>query len=493
MGLKINNNVTAISALRQLDMTNMGMSGSIGRLSTGLRIVSASDDPAGLVISEGMRAQVKGLKQADSNTQNAINMTKTAEGAMNEVQGLLSDMRALAIHAANSAVVDGAQLAADQNEISSTINAIDRIATTTQWGTRKLLDGTAGVNSSITDTDDVASATFGSTFNGLTIASGPLTFQRTTAAAQASVSTDKTFASAAAVPNVGSFVINGSTFTANGTTDSLSDLATRINAQTGNTGVTAAIVTTGGTSSIKLTSTEYGSHYKVDLYDTSGVLSSAPHPAETVSGADASVTVTASVVDRSGTLTTTTSVFTGGMGEKTSGLILADADGNKISLNAAGNNGTTLATASTVGVVTTGTVQFQIGANAGQMVTYSMPNVQAKNLGLNGAPGFSLADLDVTTTAGANRALAILDDAIQQLASTRGDLGSFQKNVLETNSRNLQVANENMTAAESTIRDADMASEMTMYTKYQILQQSGTAMLAQANQLPQQILKLLQG
>ena len=493
MGLKINNNVTAISALRQLDMTNSGMSGSIGRLSTGLRIVSAADDPAGLVISEGMRAQLKGMKQADSNTQNAINMTKTAEGAMNEVQNLLSDMRALAVHSANSAVVDAAQLAANQNEISSTINAIDRIATTTQWGTRKLLDGTAGVTSSITDTDDVASATLGSTFDGLTIASGPLTFQRTTAAAQASVSTDKSFASAASIPTVGSFVINGTTFTANGTTDSLSDLATRINAQSGNTGVTAAIVTSGGNSSITLTSTEYGSHYKVDLYDTSGVLSTSPHPAETVPGADAAVTVTASVIDRSGTLTTTTSLFTGGRGEKTSGLILADADGNKIVLNPAGNNNTTLATAATVGVVTTGNVQFQIGANAGQMVTYSMPNVQARYLGRNGAAGFSLADLDVTTTAGANRALAILDDAIQQLASTRGDLGSFQKNVLETNSRSLQVANENMTAAESTIRDADMASEMTMYTKYQILQQSGTAMLAQANQLPQQILKLLQG
>ena len=493
MGLKINNNVTATSALRQLDMTNAGMSGSIGRLSTGLRIVSAADDPAGLVISEGMRAQLKGMKQADSNTQNAINMTKTAEGAMNEVQGLLSDMRALAVHAANSAVVDSAQLAADQNEISSTINAINRIATTTQWNSRKLLDGTAGVTSSITDTDDVSSATFGSTFNGMTIANGPLTFQRTTPAAQASVDTDKTFASAAAIPTVGSFVINGSTFTANGTTDSLSDLATKINAQTGNTGVTASIVTSGGNSSIKLTSTEYGSHFKVDLYDTSGVLSSTPHPAPTTAGADATVTVTASVIDRSGAMTTATSIFTGGKGERTSGLILADPDGNKIVLNAAGNNGITLGAAATVGVVTTGNVQFQIGANAGQSITYAMPNVQAMYLGRNGAAGYSLADLDVTTTAGSNRALAILDDAIQQLASTRGDLGSFQKNVLETNSRSLQVANENMTAAESTIRDADMASEMTMYTKYQILQQSGTAMLAQANQLPQQILKLLQG
>ena len=493
MSLKINTNVTAINALRHLDMTNMGMASSIGRLSTGLRIVSAADDPAGLVISEGMRAQLKGMHQADSNTQNAINMTKTAEGALNEIQGLLSDMRALAVHSANSAVVDSAQLAANQNEISSTISAINRIAGSTQWGSRKLLDGTAGVTSSITDTDDVASATIGSTFGGLTIANGPLTVQRTTPAAQSSLSASKTFASAASIPTVGSFVINGTTFTANGTTDSLSDLATQINGQTGNTGVTASVVTAGGSSSIKLTSTEYGSHFKVDFYDTSGVLDANPHPSETIAGADATLTVTATVLDRSGATTTATSIFTGGRGDKTSGLILADPEGNKIVLNAAGNNGTTLASAATVGVVTAGNVQFQIGANAGQSVTFSMPNVQARFLGRNGVAGYSLADLDVTTTAGANRALAILDDAIQGLASTRGDLGSFQKNVLETNSRTLQVANENMTAAESTIRDADLASEMTMYTKYQILQQSGTAMLAQANQLPQQILKLLQG
>ena len=493
MSLKINHNVTAANALRHLDMTNSGMAGSITRLSTGLRIVSAADDPAGMVISEGMRAQLKGLVQADSNTQNAINMTKTAEGAMNEVQSLLSDMRALAVHAANAAVVDPAQLAADQNEIASTLSSIDRIATTTQWGSKKLLDGTAGVTSSVTDTDDVASAHIGSVFNGMTVASGPLTVQRTAAAAQASLSTDKTFASAADVLTGGSFVINGTTFTANGTTEALSDLATKINVQTSRTGVTAAIVTAGGTSSIQLTATEYGADYKIDFFDTSGVLSTVSHPPLTVPGADAVATVAATVLDKTGTPVTTTAVFTGGKGDRTSGLRLTDTDGNEIVLNAAGNNNATLATAATVGAITTGDVQFQIGANAGQSVSFSMPNVQSRYLGRNAVAGFSLADLDVTTTAGANRAISILDDAISELASTRGRLGSFQKNVLETNSRSLQVANENVTGAESTIRDADLAAEMTMYTKYQILQQSGTAMLAQANQLPQQVLKLLQG
>ena len=491
--MTINTNVTAMNALHNLNMTNTSMAGSISRLSTGLRIVSAADDPAGLVASEGMRAQIKGLSQAYSNSQNAINMAKTADGAMEEVQSLMSDMRALAVQSANSAVVDSAQLAANQAQVTSALSSIDRIATTTQWGNKKLLDGTAGVRSNITDTNDVASAYFGSSFNGFTMATGPITVQRTTAAQQESLTTNKTYASNTTVVAGGSFVINGTSFTANGTTDTLQDMATAINAQANNTGVTASIVTVGANVSMKLTANEYGADYHVDLFDTTGVLSTNSHPSATVAGADAVANVTATVLNKTGAKFTTTVAFTGGRGDKTSGLSMTDTDGNKVVLNPTGNNGTTLATAATVGVVTTGDVQFQIGSMAGQAVTYSMPDVRTRNLGTSAVPGFSLSDLDLTTTEGANRALSILDDAIAQLASTRGNLGSFQKNVLESNSRSLQVANENVTAAESTIRDADVAAEMTQYTKFQILQQSGTAVLAQANQIPQQMLKLLQG
>ena len=493
MSLRINTNVTALGALRNLDNTNSGMAGSISRLSSGLRIVTAADDPAGLVISEGMRAQMKGLTQAYSNSQNAINMSKTAEGAMEEVQSLLSDMRALAVQSANSATVDSAQLRANQDQIASSISSIDRIATTTQWGNKRLLDGTAGVRSSITDTADVDSAVFGSTFNGMTIASGPLTIQRTAAAAQESLTANQTFASAASVVTGGSFVINGYSFTANGTTDTVQDMVNAINGQSSNTGVSATVVASGSNVSLKLTANEYGANYKVDLVDTTGVFSTTPHPSPTVAGADAVATVTASVLDRNGNPTTTTATFTGGGGNKANGLTLADPDGNKISLTATGNAASALGTAKTIGAIATGDVQFQIGAMAGQSVSFSMPDIRAKNLGTNAVPGFSLADIDLTSTAGATRAMQIIDDAITSLSETRGKLGSFQKNVLESNARSLQVANENVTAAESTIRDADLATEMTTYTKYQILQQSGTAVLAQANQLPTQVLKLLQG
>ncbi len=491
--MRINNNVASNAALRQLDLTNSGMAGSIGRLSTGLRIVNAGDDPSGLVMSEEMRSHIKGLNSANSNTQNAINLTKTAEGSMEEVQTLLSDLRALAVQSANAAVMDPIQLAANQNQVESALSSVDRIAASTQWGSRKLLDGTAGVRTTITDTGDVANANIGSTFNGLTIAAGPLTIQRTTAATQTSLTTNKTFATAATVVPAGSFVINGTTFTTNGTTNTLSDMATAINAQSNTTGVTASIVTVGANVSLKLTAADYGADYKVDYYDTSGVFSTTPHPAPTVAGVDAVATVTATAIDRLGATVTTTATFTGGKGDKTSGLELSDIDGNKIVLSALGNSSATLATASTVGVVSSGDVQFQVGAFAGQTVKFSMPDVRTRSLGTNASPGKTLADIDLTTASGASSAIAIIDDAITQLAKARGDLGSFQKNILESSSRTLQVHSENVTAAESTIRDADMAAEMTQYTKFQILQQSGTAVLAQANQMPQQILKLLGG
>lgn len=493
MSLRINNNATALNALRNLDATNSNMAGSITRLSTGLRIVSASDDPAGMVASEGMRAQIKGMNQANVNTQNAINMAKTAEGAMEEVQTILGDLRALAVQSANSAVVDAPQLRANQNQVVSSLSSIDRIAQSTQWGTKKLLDGTAGVRNNITDTNDVASAYFGSTFNGMPISNGPLTVQRTTPATQTSLTTNKTFASGSSVVPGGSFVVNGTTFTANGTTDTMSDMVTAINAQSANTGVNATLVNVGGNVSLKLTAMDYGSDYDVEMFDTTGVFSTTAHPTPTVAGQDAVATVTATVLDRSGTPTTTTAVFTGGKGDKTSGLALTDPDGNKLTLTSSGNTSSTINTAATVGVVTTGDVQFQIGANAGQSVNFSMPDIRSRNLGTGAITGLSIADIDLTSTVGASRAIQIIDEAITGLAETRGKLGSFQRNVLETNSRSLTVANENISAAESTIRDADMAAEMTSYTKYQILQQSGTAVLAQANQIPQQVLKLLQG
>ncbi|MBL8039721.1 MAG: flagellin, partial [Chthonomonas sp.] len=157
MSLRINTNIQAMGALRNLGNTIDMIGSQIQRLSTGLRINSAADDPASLIISESMRSQLKGLDTAIRNSQDAVNMAKTAESALDEVQRLLKDVRGIAVHSANVAVVDSNQLQANQSQIRSIIQSIDRIATSTQWGAKKLLDGTAGVTTAVTNANLVSS------------------------------------------------------------------------------------------------------------------------------------------------------------------------------------------------------------------------------------------------------------------------------------------------------------------------------------------------
>ncbi|MEN6372155.1 MAG: flagellin [Armatimonadota bacterium] len=164
MGLRINLNASALNAHRQLQNTDTAMSTSIERLSSGYRINRASDDPAGLAISENLRAQITGLGQASSNSSDAVNLIKTAEGALSEVHTLLRTMRNLALHAANTGANDSTATEADQAQITSDITALNRIASNTQFGTKTLLDGTAtglafqiGSNANQTTTVDISS------------------------------------------------------------------------------------------------------------------------------------------------------------------------------------------------------------------------------------------------------------------------------------------------------------------------------------------------
>jgi len=489
VSLRINTNVQALNALRNLTNTVGELGISMTRLSTGLRINSAADDPAGLVISEGMRSQLKGIDQAIRNSQDAVNMAKTAEGAMDEVQTLLRNMRALAVHSANTAVVDSAMLQANQNQIRSTIQSINRISEQTSWGNKRLLDGTAGVQAGVTDTTNVASVYMGSTFGTQSIAGGTLTLQRTTAATQASMTlSDSYVATTTVVTPGGSFVINGSTISVNGTSDTLATVVAKINAQAANTGV-AASITGAGPYAIQLNQQNFGADFSISLLDPVGVLHNVAAPAP-VTGIDAVFNVTAMTGSPAAA---TTSVFTGGIGSVTSGLRLTDSNNNVIVLNPSANTAAGFAAGAAVGQISVGSVRFQIGANENQGVTFSMPNTRANQLGTAALAGQSIASLDVTSSAGSQNAISIIDSAIEQLAAQRGEIGSFQTNFLDSTVRSLSVARENLTASESQVRDADVAEEMSKFTRLQILQQSGMSMLAQANQAPQQVLALLKG
>jgi flagellin len=478
MSFRVNTNVSAMNALRNLSLTGMEFSKSVTRLSTGLRIVGGADDPAGLIISENFRAQIAGLDQALQNNQDAVNYAKTAEGALDEVAKLLTDARKLAIAAGNSGALDPAAVQANQNQLQSIVESVNRIATQTQFGKKKLLDGSAGIVSTVTDATNYAAINIGGTFGGQSVnSSGTVTVQVTTAATRASItgSVDLSANGLNTVIGAGTFVINGYTFQTDGT-ERLQNLLNRFNNASAQTGVTFNF---DGTN-VVMTSNGYGSNAKISFTDTAGRLNAAGNA--TAAGTDAVATVT--VTTSAGA---TSATFTGGRNGD-SGLRLTDTYGNSILLTEAGN---VTGAAAAVGRIEAGSAQFQIGANAGQTVNLSLSNLTPSNLGNDVVASANLGNISITSASAASDALKVIDRAIEQVAELRGKIGNFQRNILESNIRSLGVARENLSATESSIREADMASEIANYTKLQILQQTGLAVLAQANSAPSAVLSLL--
>ena len=160
MSFRINTNTDALQALTNLNNVGSQLSASINRLSTGLKINSAADDPAGFVIAQGFQAQLSGITQALSNNQDAINYTKTAEGALGEVNSLLNDARTLAVASANTATLDSNAIQANQQQLNSIIASIDRIAANTTFGTKHVLDGSAGVQATNSNGTNFSSLQF---------------------------------------------------------------------------------------------------------------------------------------------------------------------------------------------------------------------------------------------------------------------------------------------------------------------------------------------
>ena len=389
MSTRINTNTTAFTAANNLSINNEKVNKNIERLSSGLRINSAADDASGLVISESLRAQSAGLQQATRNTNDAINVVKTAEGALNEVHSLLINIRQLVVHAANVGANDTTALAADKQAVADAVASIDRIAQTTQFNHKSLLDGSASGGT----VQGVGSVTSAATYN-------------------VSVANQAT-AHASAVPQ-------------------------------------GDITFTQATNKVNI----------------------------------AGLTSGAGAVQGDGSTT-----FTFGAGA---------LNGLAINVKALPGSDQTLGTYQGSQTVTGQGLQFQIGANANQVTNVVIGDQQSSAIGSVGgnflsALGTSGA-LNLADTTGADQqsALAVVDKAIADVSTQREKLGSVQSNVLETNVRSLAVAQQNTDASQSTIRDTDLSSEIVNFTKNQILVQAGTSALAQANQAPQAILKLLQ-
>jgi flagellin len=477
MSFRVNTNLGALNALRNLNAIGGDFQKSVTRLSTGLRITNAADDPAGLIISENFRAQIASLGQAIQNNQDAINYSKTAEGALDEVNRLLNDARRLAVASSNTGTLDSNAIQANQNQIQSILQSIDRIAGQTQFGNKKLLDGSAGVTSAVTNATNYGGIAIGGTFGTYAVnTSGTVTVQVTTAATRGSITGSTTFGSGlATVVGAGNFVVNGVAFQTDGT-ETLQGLLARMNNASAQTGVTFDY---NGTN-VVLTTNGHGTNARISFTDTAGRFQAAGNA--TAAGIDAIATVTVTTANG-----VTSATFTGGRNGD-SGLRMSDIHGNSVLLTEAGN---VVGAAAAVGRVEAGSATFQVGANAGQTVSLSLSNMQSSQLGSGVVAGQTLATINVTTAAGAADALKIIDASIAHVSKSRGDIGSFQRNVLESNVRSLGVARENLTATESTIRDVDVAAEITNFTRLQILTQGGLSVLAQANASPQSVLALL--
>jgi flagellin len=461
--LRINQNISSLNAQRNLTNGANRIALSIERLSSGLRINRASDDPSGLVLSEHLRWQVSGLAVAEQNALEGVNLVKTAEGGLIEIQALLRQIRDLAVDAASDSNNNDQSRAALQEQVSSALRAIDQIATTTKYANRGLLDGSAGVSATVLDTTNISQASLTSTAGA-----GYADIQVTTAAEKAHMDTSTQYAGGvgSTVANAGTITINNHQITVKAG-DTVQDVINAINAISSQTGVTASW--DNATKTVDLDQVSYGSDKGIIYVESAEILNGGNTGVEW--GVDAVATVTW------GDSTTST------MNQGT-GLVLKDSAGNTITLTTAGNQVTTHQDAI---YVTQGSVSFQIGVNVGETASISISACGTAQLGVTG----TLASIDISTVAGANSALTIIDEAIEQVGELRGKLGAFQANELEPQIRNIAVARENLAASESAIRDTDFGREMAEFTTAQILVQSATAFLAQANMLPQAVLQLI--
>lgn len=372
--MRINYNVSAMLSNNALSGNDDLLSKSLERLSSGLKINHAKDNPAGLAMSKRMNAQIEGLSVANQNAGDGVSIIEIADGAMTEISEMLQRMNELSVKAANGIMSDSDR-ATVQDEVSQLKEEITRISNVTEFNGQKLLNGEFDLKG-YTDNDDIKVNYYSTdvpvkkyTISSMKLKADP--------------------------DNTGKYLLDGDITFGDGFGDPKA-LKTEIKDN---------LLTITG---------ENGFEMRLDVSDAK-----------------------------------------------------AGTEYKDLEIDATG----------------IGAMRLQVGANEGQVLEVNIPAISLQNMGI--------AEIDVSTAAGADDAITRLDGAIKYVSSVRGRLGAFQ-NRLESAINSLDVTSENMTSAYSRIMDVDMAEEMTSYTTYQILTQAGTSMLAQANERPSQVLQLLQ-
>jgi flagellin len=505
MASTINTNVASLTAQRNLSASQSGLNTSIARLSSGLRINSAKDDAAGLAISERFTGQIRGLNQATRNAGDGISLAQTAEGALKASGDILQRVRELAVQSANS-TNSASDRKALQAEVSELVSELDRISQTTEFNGKSLLDGTfgtqkfqVGANANQTilaGTANMRTSVYGNNQNAASLAGGA------GAAAQATqVSASTNGLQSATVTINGSL---GSTSVAIASNTTAKASAAAINGIKDSTGVTATART-----EVKLTAGPLGGAFSMTLLSENSTAETVSFNLAAGAAADRLSTAVSAINEKSAKTGVSASLADDGQSilltnesgsDITVGTVanVANADALGVTkLNGVGINGGASGLVGAAVSLAAATTATGVNTTVGGYVTldsdkaFSFTGAASSAVAASGSSTLQkVSDLDITTFKKATEALKTTDAGIAFVNGERAKLGALQSR-FETAISNLSVSSENLSASRSRIQDADFAKETASLSRAQILQQAGTAMVAQANQLPQGVLSLL--
>jgi flagellin len=511
MAAVINTNIASLNAQRNLGTSQTALATSLQRLSSGLRINSAKDDAAGLAISDRMTSQIRGGDQARRNANDGVSLAQTAEGALSSANDMLQRIRELSIQSANAtnSVNDRAALQAEANQLTA---ELDRVATTTQFNGQNILDGTFGsanfqvganANQTITaTTGNFRTAIYGNYRIGASVAA-----TSSSAGDLTNGSTANSIGSnAAATSRIqgGSFMVTGSAGRANIEVkegDTAKNVASLINAKTSSTNVSAHAET-----KFDLTDLALGDGFTLEITSNNKTPTRITFSTGDTANAEGLAGAIKAFNDVSATTGVTAELNTAG-----NGVTIKNATGENININNKSSTGTL--TAGGTELMTEADADAAQNPESGDQQSDATASVVGtghlildsnKSFGVSGSTNTtdffnntamsgqlqSVAQIDLSTTEGANRAIAQVDSALGTVSDQRSAFGALQtrfSSVIGT----LQIGSENLSASRSRIMDTDFASETANLTRGQILQQAGTAMLAQANQVPNGVLALL--
>jgi len=486
MSLRVNHNLSATNTHRNVVKNSESQAKTMEKLSSGLKINRAADSPAQLQISENLRAQTSGLSQAIDNSQMAVSLLQTAEGALEEVSRALIQARQLAVHAGNEGANDQQMLEADQSELDNIIEQINRIATSTQYGKNYLLDGSRSGNGVTSgeylDFVNASAAAHSSGVGGYDITINNAA-TRATHSGLASLTQAIIDAGEQITISEGGRTVNFVTQKGKTVEQTLNDLETAID----EAGLKIDLMrpyppATGGSAAqnITLRHKEFGSEHTFQAAsNTAGLVSNVANVSVVVAnGTDVAGEINGEQAYGRG------QILTGGPGADT-------AEG--IQIRYVGESAPLGGKAGTV-TFSQNSLTFQVGADANQFSEVSLRSIKTSDLGrgtANSSNFDSLSKVKVLNSEQAQDAIRVIDKAILEVNVSRGEMGAFQKNNLESNLNYLRIAHENSVSSESIIRDADMAEEMATFTRNQIMMEASTSMLAQANQNSMTVLKLV--